>query len=235
MAEEFSNVLSIPFVDSLSYGDQKQFANLREKVGSSENRYNRNKRIQTFQEMLNQIRQFCERDQDDDWKRYLACGITWLGNDIAINTRQLRLLINKSKSSINGAFAKMHYETVPTKGEDSSALVQKIPYLKGHFVEMRQWTIRRPLSDIKTDSKSFKKAENYIPTKESFSPQPKLPDFEPSYSWSVEESFRIDPFHDDSAVVYPDDLSQYDDNVNLNYFCDNYSYSWNNMDSPFDL
>jgi hypothetical protein len=63
--------------------------------------------------------------------------------DIAINTRQLRLLIGKCKSSINGAMSKMGFGTAPLKSAASQALITFIPFLKGNFVEQRQWTIRR--------------------------------------------------------------------------------------------
>ena len=212
MVEELPSISTIPFIDLLSYEDQKQYITLREKVGSTENRYNRNKRIQTFQEILSQIRDFCERGEDDDCKRYLVCGITWLGKDIAINTRQLRLLIIKSKSSINGAFAKMNYETVPIKGEESTALIQKIPFLKGHFMEMRQWTIRRPISESKFDSKSdtktnfqidskadfksFKNDDVIFPKPQFFSPEPPQPefDFDKNVSFNDHEIYHFDDF-----------------------------------------
>ncbi|KAH0789271.1 potassium/sodium hyperpolarization-activated cyclic nucleotide-gated channel 1 [Histomonas meleagridis] len=127
----------------LSPEDQAEFEELQKHVGSPENRYNRNKRLATLNESFDLIRQFCARGDEDDWKRYLVCGICWFPNGIAINTRQLRVLIAKSKSTINGAIAKMGYTTVPTKGDDATQLLNIIPYLKGHFSELRQWTIRR--------------------------------------------------------------------------------------------
>jgi hypothetical protein len=53
------------------------------------------------QNILTTVRNFVMWNETDDWKRALVCGICWLNADIAINTRQLRLLLSKCKSSIN--------------------------------------------------------------------------------------------------------------------------------------
>jgi hypothetical protein len=48
--------------------------------------------------ILAQIKDFAIRHDDDDWKRCLVCGIVWLTDAVAVSTRQLSLLIGKSKS-----------------------------------------------------------------------------------------------------------------------------------------
>ena len=185
--EEASNVQCNSFIQLLSPSDRIMYEELKKKVGSPENRYNRNKRIQTFTEIIESIRQFCIKNDDEDWKRCLVCGICWIphsssndssplsppeveglndGNyykwsinhDLAINTRQLRILIAKSKSTINGALAKMGYESVPTKGSDAEDLIGAIPFLNNHYTEMRQWTIRRhtPNSNLKKNTSKSK-------------------------------------------------------------------------------
>lgn len=185
--EEASNVQCNTFIQLLSPSDRIKYEELKQKVGSPENRYNRNKRIQTFTEIIESIRQFCIKNDDDDWKRCLVCGICWIphsssnessplsppeveslndsglykwsiNQDLAINTRQLRILIAKSKSTINGALAKMGYESVPTKGSDAEDLIGAIPFLNNHYTEMRQWTIRRhlPNSSVKKSTSKTK-------------------------------------------------------------------------------
>ena len=134
------------FFDFLSPSDQKRYHELRSVLSSAENKYKRNQRVQTFQNAIDMIKEFCCRGDEDDWKRYLVCGICWFDMDIAINTRQLRLLIDKCKSSINGALAKMGYGSEIIRGEGSQSLISKIPFLKGNFVEQRQWTIRKRIT-----------------------------------------------------------------------------------------
>jgi hypothetical protein len=135
----------VNYFELLSAEDQSAYLELRAELSSPDNRYNRNKRIDTFIEMLEQIKKFCKRGDNDDWKRYLVCGICWINEDIAINTRQLRILLGKSKSTINGVFSKMNYETLPVKNHETG-LQDRIPFLRGNFSESRQWTVRRRAS-----------------------------------------------------------------------------------------
>ena len=137
------HIVNPAFFEFLSPEDQKRYHELRSILSSSDNKYKRNQRVQTFQNAIDMIKEFCCRGDEDDWKRFLVCGICWFDMDIAINTRQLRLLIDKCKSSINGALAKMGYGSEIIRGEGSQSLISKIPFLKGNFVEQRQWTIRK--------------------------------------------------------------------------------------------
>lgn len=102
----------------------------------------RNGRLETFDGILESIRHFAVRGDENDWKRYLVCGVCWMENAIAINTRQLRLLVSKCKSSINGSLQKMGYSTNMSHSESWKILFPHIPMLKDHFAELRQWTIR---------------------------------------------------------------------------------------------
>ncbi|OHT05685.1 hypothetical protein TRFO_05824 [Tritrichomonas foetus] len=142
MAEE--QKLETPeYFDYLTDEEKEQYHMLQKNVGAPENRYTRNRRLATLRESFEEIRKFCIRNDENDWKRCMVCGICWFNNNIAINIRQLRMIINKSKSTINGALAKMGYVTVPTKGDDANELISTIPYLDGKYFEMRQWTIRK--------------------------------------------------------------------------------------------
>ena len=132
------------FFEKLTEDEQSDYFTLREKVGGPENRYNRNRRLAALQEQFKNIRSFCIRDDGRNAERCLVCGICWPDDgSLGINIRQFRMLINKSKSSINGALAKMQYVTVPTRDEDEKKLFQAVPYLRGHYLEQRQWTIRK--------------------------------------------------------------------------------------------
>ena len=143
MCDEESDQGVPTYFDLLNPADKEDYEKLKAELSSSDRRYNRNKRIETFREMLDLLKRYCVRDDEDTWKRCLVCGICWLDDDIAINTRQLRIVLGKSKLSINGALSKMEYETITSKSSDTSVLVEKIPLLKGNFNEARQWTVRR--------------------------------------------------------------------------------------------
>jgi hypothetical protein len=101
--------------------------------------------LATLQECFDEIRTFCLRRESDDHLRCLVCGIFWFDSgELGINTRQLRILLAKSKSSINGALAKMKFITLPTKEHERDRLIAALPALRGDWLEVRQWTIRRP-------------------------------------------------------------------------------------------
>ena len=138
-----SEFLYPSFYDILSIKDQKDYLKLRTNLSSSENKYKRNKRLSSLQFALTEIKKFCIQGNQDDWKRCLVCGICWIGPDIAINTRQLRLIIDKCKSSINGALSKMGYGSLILKGEGAAPLLAALPSLRGNFLEQRMWTIRK--------------------------------------------------------------------------------------------
>jgi hypothetical protein len=71
-----------------------------------------------------------------------VCGICWIPDGIAINTRQLRLLVGKCKSSINAMFQNIGYATIPTTRDYGTTLVELLPVLKDNFSELRKWTVR---------------------------------------------------------------------------------------------
>jgi hypothetical protein len=130
------------FYELLSPADQEQYNEIRSTLSSQMCRNRRGKRLEGFSDILASIRSFCIRHNDDDWKRCLVCGVCWLANGIAINNRQLSLLIDKCKSSINGSFQKMGYSTLQSRNESSGSLCDCIPLLKNNFNELREWTVR---------------------------------------------------------------------------------------------
>ncbi|OHT03885.1 hypothetical protein TRFO_28787 [Tritrichomonas foetus] len=128
--------------DLLSKSDQSAYLTLQNAFNSSAMKRNRGHRLETFGDILDTIRDFSEHKDVDDWRRFLVCGVCWMDNAIAINTRQLRLLISRCKSSINGSLQKLGYITNPSHSKSWNALFAQIPLLKDNFAEIRQWTIR---------------------------------------------------------------------------------------------
>lgn len=124
-----------------------------------------------LREQLNSIKRFCIRDDDRDSVRCLVCGICWPDDMIAINTRHLRILISKSKSSINGSFAKMNYTTVAAKDGEQDKLLESIPFLRNHYPELRQWTIRKT-ENLPSAAASDNDAEEANPEEQSLSSDP---------------------------------------------------------------
>lgn len=126
--------------------DKQNYMILHDLISKSEKRYKRYKRVESIQDALLMIRDFCIKGNVDDWKRCLVCGACWVGENIAINTRHLCILVGKCKSSINGAISKMGYKMVPFKSVATKELITFIPLLKENSEELRQWTIRKKIN-----------------------------------------------------------------------------------------
>lgn len=128
--------------DLLNKDDQDQYNNIRDTLSSSACKHRRHHTNQINQEIVSTVKRYVFRDEQDRWKRSLVCGICWLNDVIAINTRQLRILLSKCKSSINAMFQNIGYATVPTTTEYAGSLSAFFPVIKDNFVELRKWTIR---------------------------------------------------------------------------------------------
>jgi hypothetical protein len=138
------NQFNIPFVNLLSPEDQTKFLMLCQRLGSPENRYNRHQRLQITRDSFESLRSFSVRGDSEDGIRFLVCGLCWLSSDVlAINTKQMKNILCKSKSSINGTLTLMKYFSDVLNPEEVSRLVVKIPFLQTHPSELRQWTLRR--------------------------------------------------------------------------------------------
>ena len=127
----------------LSEQDKNEYQALKVTFNTGSIKRNRGHRIETFDGILGAIHQYAEKGQDTDWRRFLVCGVCWIENAIAINTRQLRILISKCKSSINGSLQKLGYYTNTSHSESWKILFSRIPLLKDNYPEIRQWTIRQ--------------------------------------------------------------------------------------------
>lgn len=142
--------------------DKYQYNCLRATLSVNYAKNQRNKRVENFTEILEIIKRFCVRGDGDDWRRFLACGYCCIPSGIAINTRQLKLLVFKCKSSINGSLHKMGLSSNVARAETTNQLLKAIPVLRENVNELRQWTIRQytsiprlpnspPTYDIKKD------------------------------------------------------------------------------------
>ncbi|EAY04835.1 hypothetical protein TVAG_226480 [Trichomonas vaginalis G3] len=131
--------------EDLEEEDKREYNQIRSIIQQS-GRNHRGKRLEAFSELLDTLKNFAVRGDSNDWKRCLVVGVCWLENAIAINTRQLRQLTNKCKSSINGSLQRIGYMPVANHSLLNDLLQEKIPFLKGNFSELRQWTIRQQVA-----------------------------------------------------------------------------------------
>jgi hypothetical protein len=92
--------------------------------------------------MLRVVSEYCEQPDGSAAARCLACGVCPLAQGVAINVRQLRLLLQGCKSSINGSFQQLGCVTLPLRGAALDELLSKLPSLRGNFAELREWSVR---------------------------------------------------------------------------------------------
>jgi hypothetical protein len=129
----------------LSCDDQAKYLALQQSLATPSQKNRRNRSVDTFPQTLETIKSFVNRNDGDDWKRSVVCGVCWLNSEgtVALNIRQLRVLVSKCKSSINGSFQFLGFDLVSAGMECSISLGKYLPVLHDNFQELRQWTIRK--------------------------------------------------------------------------------------------
>ena len=147
------------FFNLLSDSDKQKYFLLQRKIRQKTEKRHRGYRFDIFLDCIEKIRNFAQRGDKDDWKRCCVCGLCFLKCGVAVNSRQLKYLINKCKSSINGALKKMKYETISARGDINPELVDFLPILKGNIPELRQWSVRAP-TDYKPTTLEKSKVDN---------------------------------------------------------------------------
>jgi hypothetical protein len=141
--QAFSQSCSDQLVWQLSDSDKYGYACLRAAISANCGKSQRNRRVTSFTETLEAIRGFVAREDKDDPIRSMLCGVCWLPEGIAVNTHQLRRLVAKCKSSINGSLQKIGYTVSLGRAESAQAMTAYFPLLKDNSTELRKWTVRR--------------------------------------------------------------------------------------------
>jgi hypothetical protein len=99
--------------------------------------------MRSFGGTLDAIRQFVMRDDPDDALRGMACGLYWLPDGIAVDVHEVRLLVPRCKSSINGSLHKLGYTLSLGRLECAELLTKIFPLLRDQTAELRKWSIRK--------------------------------------------------------------------------------------------
>jgi hypothetical protein len=132
------------YLSILSLADARDYLSLRVGFQFGQGKSKKGERLDTFLDQLKQIRHFVERAADpDNWKRSMVCGIFFLGDGFAINIQQLRILIGRCKSSINGSLQQLGCSTEIQSSSVHPELLVKIPPSFRDVNELKKWTIRR--------------------------------------------------------------------------------------------
>ena len=128
----------------LSLSDLSDLQKLKNTIANSKLKHNRNKSLTTFSTLLELIRQFCCRSDGEDWKRFLACGVCFINDDlIAVSSSQIKNVLGYTKSNINRLLNESGFKAVEKTYQHQEMLFEKIPYLKNQAFQAKQWSIRQ--------------------------------------------------------------------------------------------
>ena len=135
--------LKTPLEEFLNKEDVDYYKNLKRTLSSHICRNCRNRRIESFNEILSTIHYYITRKKEDSWKRSLICGVCWYKNYIVVNIRQMSYLLDKCKSSINGSLQRLCFIVLPDKQQSLQIIIEAIPYLKNHPDLIQTWSVRQ--------------------------------------------------------------------------------------------
>ena len=135
--------LKKPIEEFLNKEDIDYYRKLKNTLSSHICRNCRNRRRESFSEILSTIHYYINRKNEDSWKRSLICGICWYKNYIVVNIRQMSSLLEKCKSSINGSFQRLNFIMLSDKQESVKIINEAIPYLKNYPDLIQTWSVRQ--------------------------------------------------------------------------------------------
>jgi hypothetical protein len=132
-----------PLLSQLSLSDQAEFIHLVANFASSEDRNKRNLGLSTFVKHLGIIHSFVCRGDAQDALRGAVCGIEFGEHSFLINTRQLKKLMFRSKSCMNGCFQRLGYTVCRSARDLGTVFSRLFPLLSPQSFSSRQWCVRR--------------------------------------------------------------------------------------------
>ena len=123
--------------------DRIQYRGLQAKFHEMVGKSRKGERLDLFTDRFAKIKAFVQRGDDNDWRRSLLCGVFFLNGAMAINIQQLRKLLGKCKSSINGSLQRLGYIVQTQSHEVEKEMLSMIPAPARDISELKKWTIRK--------------------------------------------------------------------------------------------
>jgi hypothetical protein len=127
---------------SLSEDDRIEYFRLRSTFQQSPKISSKDRRVVAFPREVQTVLRYIERSQENMEGRCIITGLCFVGAIVCINTRQLKTLLHRCKSSINGSFQQLGYIAFRTKAKARSCAVAALPSLECDQNLLRQWTCR---------------------------------------------------------------------------------------------
>jgi hypothetical protein len=99
-------------LNSLTVDDQREFLHLRCTFKAQTQVHRRDRRLISFSQDFLKLLDFIERSLIGYEDRSILTGLAFSGPYICVHTRQLKALIGRCKSSINGSFQQLRYVSI---------------------------------------------------------------------------------------------------------------------------
>jgi hypothetical protein len=131
-----------PLLHKLCPSDQLEYVQLVNHLAYSDERNRRNLGMSTFLKHLTLIHDFVCRGDGSDALRGLICGIEFGHKSFLINTRQLKILMFRSKSCMNGCFQRLGYAVCRPNRDFAAIFAEILPGYGVHCSTPRQWCVR---------------------------------------------------------------------------------------------
>ncbi|OHT15220.1 hypothetical protein TRFO_42634 [Tritrichomonas foetus] len=177
----------------LTSDDYKQYLSLKETLCSKICRNCRNRRVESFSEMLAALNCFVNRSTDDIWKRSLVCGIGWYHGYVCVNIRQMSSLLEKCKSSINGSMQRLHLLVLQNRQETTKILLDALPFLRSNSDMLKMWSVRHYVPQASIVSPCY--AVSY--------PQYQFSQILPVQNYSMNAQFRQTSYSVQNPIIRP--------------------------------
>jgi hypothetical protein len=126
----------------LSVDDQLAFATLYHEFHHSEKITSKDRKTVMFHKDLITILNFLMRSPDNVQIRAIVTGVCFAGPVVIMDTRQLKLLVGRCKSSINGCFQNLGFVALRSKVKARLCVTTVLPCLQQSPALLRQWTAR---------------------------------------------------------------------------------------------
>jgi hypothetical protein len=130
-------------LDELCPSDKSEYLCLVRLLAAAEDRNKRNLGLPTFIKHLEMIHRFVQRGDNHDALRGCICGIEFGVRSFLINTRQLRKLMFRSKSCLNGCFQRIGYSVARCQSDVTAVFADILPPTKQTVFSPRQWCVRK--------------------------------------------------------------------------------------------
>jgi hypothetical protein len=131
-----------PFWQELSDEDQQAFLALYQSLRRECAITSKDRRAITFHRELISVVKFLERSPDGIRSRALVAGVCFAGPVVLMDTRMLKMLLGRCKSSINGCFQNLGFTALRSKSKARLCVTTMLPTLQRHPDCLRQWTAR---------------------------------------------------------------------------------------------